>query len=250
MDFVRSGVAEGSQGQAEAAIEAIVLAGGMGTRLRPVVADIPKPMAPVCGRPFLTYVLGQLQSHGVQRAVLATGYRHEVVADYFGSSYAGMALSYAVETEPLGTGGGIRKGLELCSGQNVVVLNGDTFFAVDLAAMLAFHLRSRADITVALKGLEDFDRYGAVLLEGERIVAFHEKKKCAKGFINGGVYIVRKGLFAGIELPERFSFEVDFLGKFLHSLNVIGFKSAGYFIDIGVPADYERAGRECARLLP
>ena len=89
-----------------------------------------------------------------------------------------------------------------------------------------------------------------MLLEWERIVAFHEKKQCTKGFINGGVYIVRNDLFAGFELPERFSFEVDFLGKFLHSLNVIGFKSAGYFIDIGIPADYERAGRECARLLP
>ena len=243
-------MAENSQGQADAAMEAIVLAGGMGTRLRPVVADIPKPMAPVSGRPFLTYILGKLQSHGVQRVVLATGYRHEAVADYFGASYGALALSYAVETVPLGTGGGIRKGLELCSAQNVVVLNGDTFFAVDLAAMLAFHLRSRADITVALKEMVAFDRYGAVLLEGERIVAFHEKKQCAKGFINGGVYIVRNDLFAGFELPERFSFEVDFLGKFLHSLNVIGFKSAGYFIDIGIPADYERAGRECARLLP
>lgn len=231
-------------------MEAIVLAGGMGTRLRPVVAEIPKPMAPVCGRPFLAYILGQLQSHGVQRTVLATGYRHEVVTDYFGTSYGDMALAYSVELEPLGTGGGIRKGLELCSAENVVIVNGDTFFAVDLAAMLAFHRRSCADITVALKELVDFDRYGAVQLEGESISAFNEKKACIKGYINGGIYIVRKGLFAELELPERFSFEVDLLGKFLHSLKIIGFKSNGYFIDIGIPEDYERAGRDCARLTP
>lgn len=221
----------------------------MGTRLRPVVADIPKPMAPVCGRPFLAYILEQLKSHGVQRAVLSTGYRHEVVEEYFGQQYGSLSLAYSVETEPLGTGGGIKKGLELCSAHNVLILNGDTFFDVDLEAMVAFHQRTRADITVALKEMVDFDRYGAVKLEGERIVAFHEKEMCAKGYINGGVYLVRKALLTGFELPERFSFEVDFLGKFLHSLKVVGFKADGYFIDIGIPEDYEKAGRDCKCLI-
>jgi D-glycero-alpha-D-manno-heptose 1-phosphate guanylyltransferase len=230
--------------------EAIILAGGLGTRLRPVVRDIPKPMAPICGRPFLAYLLEQLRTYGVERTVLAVGYRHEVVDEYFSSRENAMPLAYSVETEPLGTGGGIRNGLELCSGSTVLVLNGDTFFDVDLEEMLACHLRTRADITVALKPMTNFDRYGAVTVEGERIVAFHEKELCARGYINGGVYLIGKALFAGFDLPERFSFETEFLGKFLNRLTVVGFRSDGYFIDIGIPEDYAQAKRECARLRP
>ena len=231
-------------------MEAIILAGGMGTRLRSIVTDIPKPMAPVCGRPFLAFILDQLQTHGVQRAVLATGYRHEAVEEYIGTRYGNLSLSYSVETESLGTGGGIKKGMELCSEQNVFVLNGDTFFDVDLVGMIAFHLRTEADITIALKEMTNFDRYGAVTMDGERVVAFHEKIMCAKGYINGGVYLVRKGLLKDLELPEQFSFEVDLLGKFLHGLNVGGFRGDGFFIDIGIPEDYKKAGLECARLKP
>lgn len=231
-------------------MEAVILAGGLGTRLRPVVSEIPKPMAPVCGRPFLTYILDQLRVHGVGKAVLATGYRHEVVEAYFGPSSGEMSLAYSVETEPLGTGGGIRNGLKLCSGPEVMVLNGDTFFDVDLGGMLACHRRSCADITVALKGMTGFDRYGAVRLDGERIVAFEEKKPCAAGYVNGGIYVIGKSLFDGFDLPGKFSFETDFLGRYLQRLSVVGFRSDGYFIDIGIPEDYERAGRECSRLSP
>lgn len=237
-------------GERAGALEAIILAGGLGTRLRQVVSDMPKPMAPIRGRPFLEYLLDQLRSYGVRKAVLATGYRHEVVEEYFKTRESGLSLVYSVETQPLGTGGGIRKGLELCSGQNVLVLNGDTFFDVDLGEMLACHLRTRADITVALKEMTDFDRYGAVTLDGERVVAFQEKKLCSRGYINGGIYIIGKSLFNRFDLPERFSFESDFLGTFLHRLSVVGFRADGYFIDIGIPEDYEKAGRECARLIP
>ena len=114
--------------------------------------------------------------------------------------------------------------------------------------MLACHLRCRADVTVALKELTDFDRYGAVALDGERIVAFEEKRPCTRGLVNGGIYILEKSLFDRFDLPEKFSFETDFLGSCLQRLTVAGFRSDGYFIDIGIPEDYERAGREAARL--
>jgi len=243
-------VSVGAENRSEPGLEAVILAGGLGTRLRSVVSDIPKPMAPVCGRPFLSYLLDQLRAYGVRRAVLATGYRHEVVEAYFAARYGDMALAYAVETEPLGTGGGIRMGLGLCSGQNVVVLNGDTFFDVDLGEMLAFHRKTGADVTVALKEMVDFDRYGAVKLDGDTITAFQEKQRCHKGYINGGIYIFARELFSGYDLQEHFSFETDFLGKYLQRLTIAGFRSDGYFIDIGIPEDYEKAGRECDRLIP
>lgn len=225
-------------------MEAVILAGGLGTRLREIVADAPKSMAQVCGRPFLSYLLDQLQALGIKKVVLATGYRHALLADHFGSSYGNISLAYSVESEPLGTGGAIAKALQLCTSENVLVLNGDTFFAVEFKEMMACHLRLQADISVALKEMVSFDRYGSVTMECGRIVAFHEKKMCDRGYINGGVYIVRKSLFTGLGFPERFSFEEDFLGKYLHSFMVAGFKSDGYFIDIGIPEDYARAGRD------
>jgi D-glycero-alpha-D-manno-heptose 1-phosphate guanylyltransferase len=230
--------------------EAIILVGGLGTRLRPVISNIPKPMAPVSGRPFLAYLLDQLRDYGVERVVLATGYRHEMIKSRFRSGGDGLSISYAVETTPLGTGGGIRLALAHCTGEQVLVLNGDTFFDVDLYEMFAYHRRCRADITIALKELACFDRYGTVTRDCDRVVAFEEKRPCVRGEINGGIYIMRRTLFDGAELPAVFSFETDFLGKRLAQLYVAGFRSDGYFIDIGIPEDYERAGRESARLVP
>lgn len=228
--------------------EAVVLVGGLGTRLRPVINSVPKPMAPICGRPFLAYLLDRLRACGVQRVVLATGYRHEVVAEYFRVNDCGMSLAYSTEPEPLGTGGGLRRALQLCNAADVLVLNGDTFFAVNPGEMLAVHERSGADITMALKPMSDCSRYGTVMLDGERVVGFGEKSSSAAGFINGGVYIVRRRLFDRFALAERFSFEADFLGKQLPRLTVSGFISTGYFIDIGIPEDYAKAERECSQL--
>lgn len=225
-------------------MEAIVLAGGFGTRLRSVVADIPKPMAPIAGRPFLACLFDFLHDQGATRLVLCTGYRHEVVEGFFGAGYRGMAIAYSVEQEPLGTGGALKRALAMCASEHVAVLNGDTLFRVELQEMLELHIAGGRAITVALKPMRDFDRYGVVEVAEGRITAFREKSSCAAGHINGGVYIVNAGLFAGRELPERFSFETDFLEREVARLNIGAFISDGYFIDIGIPEDYARAQGE------
>ena len=226
-------------------MEAIVLAGGFGTRLRHIVSDVPKPMAPMddAGTPFLHYVLEDLARQGAERVILSTGYKSGVIEDYFGGGFQGMELVYSREDEPLGTGGAVKLALESCRSPEVFVLNGDTFFAVDLAALRAFHRGQGADFTLAMKEMFHFDRYGALEVSEGRIRAFHEKRPLERGWINGGVYCLRRDLLTGAG-KQRFSLETDFLEKQTKQLKICGFPSEGYFIDIGIPEDYYRAQRE------
>ncbi|HWZ72203.1 MAG TPA: sugar phosphate nucleotidyltransferase, partial [Casimicrobiaceae bacterium] len=143
-------------------MEAIVLAGGLGTRLRGVVDDIPKPMAPVQGRPFLALVLDQLFDSGFHTAIVAAGYRHEAIRSYFGEQYRGIALVWSVESEPLGTGGAIRLACDKADARDVFVLNGDTYLELDYRAMLDAHVGAGAQISVAVCQVPDIARYGAV----------------------------------------------------------------------------------------
>lgn len=223
--------------------EAIVLAGGFGTRLRPVVSDVPKPMAPMNdkGTPFLAFVLDQLAGQGFETIILSVGYMAEVIQEYFGDAYAGMKIRYSLEDEPLGTGGAIKKALALCSAENVFVLNGDTYFDVDLSAMEQHHQESGADFTLAAREMSDFDRYGALeLTVDDRVAAFLEKKYCPWGYINGGIYCLGRTILADIK-NESFSLEKDFLEEKVAQLHIAAYKSGGYFIDIGIPEDYQRA---------
>jgi D-glycero-alpha-D-manno-heptose 1-phosphate guanylyltransferase len=221
-------------------LTAIVLAGGKGTRLQSVVSDVPKPMAPIKGRPFLEYLLKYLSTGGITSVVLSTGYKSEMISGYFGSNFYDMAVLYSIETTPLGTGGAIKLALEKCSDDNVFVLNGDTFFNVDLPRLLSHHLRQSADISMSLKEMRNFDRYGVVELNENRVTAMREKGYAIQGYINGGVYCVQMDVFSRIALPEKFSFE-EFLVNRLESLNISGLPSDGNFIDIGIPEDYEMA---------
>ncbi len=228
-------------------MEAIVLAGGFGTRLRSVVKDLPKPMAPVNGRPFLAYVLDHLQRHGVSRFILSVGYKHEAIQDYFGDAYRSTPIVYAVEKTPLGTGGGIRQSLGMAQGSPVLVLNGDTFFDVDLDTLLTAHSRSHADVTIAAKYMDDPGRYGSVTFdETGRLVAFREKAGKKGGHINGGIYVMGRGLFDGSSQTAPFSFETDFLQTHHETINIHVVACTGYFIDIGLPGDYEKAGKDLA----
>ena len=164
--------------------EAIVLAGGFGTRLQTVVKEVPKPMAPVAGKPFLQYILDYLIAHKVTHVVLAVGYLRETIIDYFGDNYQSLSITYAVEENPLGTGGGILNACKQIKGDNVFVINGDTFFDVDLVELSAFHETNNALLTVALKNMKKFDRYGTVETDNDgRIVGFLEKKYLDEGFI-------------------------------------------------------------------
>ena len=225
--------------------EAIVLAGGFGTRLRQVISDVPKPMAPMDekGTPFLAFVLDMLAEQGITHVVLSVGYLASVIQEYFGASYNGMRLSYVQEDSPLGTGGAVKKALKACQRDVVFVLNGDTYFDVDLAAMKKEHLRSKADFTLAAREMHDFDRYGALEIDKHgRILRFGEKKYCVDGFINGGVYCLQRNLLDDVQ-PEVFSLEKDFLEKEMEQVRVQAYPSAGYFIDIGIPEDYQKARR-------
>jgi len=224
--------------------EAIILAGGFGTRLQKVIPDVPKPMALVNKLPFLSYLLEELNNHGFTRAILATGYRHEQIESYFGEIYKNIRLSYSVENEPLGTGGAIELASRLIQTDCFFVINGDTLFRVDYTEMEKTFIELNSNLVVALKEMKNFDRYGSVITRGRRIIAFNEKKFCKNGFINGGIYLIRKDWLMN-NLPSGiFSFEKDILGKKAGKEEISCYKSEGYFIDIGIPEDYERAKKE------
>jgi D-glycero-alpha-D-manno-heptose 1-phosphate guanylyltransferase len=227
---------------------AIILAGGFGTRLQKVVNDVPKPMAPIQGKPFLHYVFLYLQQYYIQEVVLSVGYLHEVIEDYFKDEYLGIKVKYCIEEKPLGTGGGIKKAFELIE-NNAFVLNGDTFFDVNLTELDAYHNNTNADFSMSLKHLTEFDRYGTITLENSRVKGFKEKTYTKEGWINGGVYLTSASVLNRFDLPEQFSLEKDFLERHLDSLQVNGYCSDGYFIDIGIPEDYFKANEDLPKLL-
>lgn len=224
--------------------EAIILAGGFGTRLQKVVNDVPKPMAPVNRIPFLNYVFDYLRFYKIQHVVLSTGYLSEKIVEYYKDEFKGIKISYAKEETPLGTGGGIRNAMTKCTTDDVLVLNGDSFFDVDVKSHYRNHIFKQADCTLALRKVDNAARYGTIQLGRlNKIAAFKEKDNVEKeGLINGGVYILnRKVYFNKTEVDTAFSIEKDFYEKRLKELNIFGFEYNGYFIDIGIPEDYKKA---------
>lgn len=223
---------------------AIILAGGLGTRLRPLISDLPKPMAPVNGKPFLHYIFQYLLRQNITDVILSVGYKHESIQSYFGSEYLGIKIRYSIEHEPLGTGGGIKQAFELIDNE-AFVLNGDTYFDVNLAELRTFYVQSKSDLVLALKSLTHFDRYGTVRMDPHhRITEFCEKKFMPRGLINGGIYFFKKKLFEQLNTPDKFSFETDVLEKYSATLHFGGKVFDGFFIDIGIPEDYQKAQHE------
>jgi len=224
--------------------EAIILAGGFGTRLQSVVNDVPKPMAPVNNEPFLNYIFDYLKYFGIEHVVLSTGYLSEKIHGHFKEEYEGIGISYTKEESPLGTGGGIRLAMEKCKENDVLVLNGDSFFDVDLNVYYQQYQNKRADCSLALRIVPNASRYGTIDLATEnRIAAFKEKDNVEEqGLINGGVYILNRELFLSKTKPGiSFSIEKDFYEERINELNIYGFEYSGYFIDIGIPEDYKKA---------
>lgn len=228
--------------------EAVVLAGGFGTRLKSVITDMPKPMAPVAGRPFLEHVLDELITQGVSRTVLAVSYKAEMVIEHFGASYKGMEILYSVEADALGTGGGIRQAVGMTSGDAAFIVNGDTLFRAGLKSMEESQLSSGVPLVVGLVEMRDFDRYGTVSFDAESgvLAGFHEKQPCEHGFINGGVYLVHKKLWDRRRLAAKFSFEKDVLEAWVGEGNFRAVPFNAYFIDIGIPSDYEKSQTDLA----
>jgi D-glycero-alpha-D-manno-heptose 1-phosphate guanylyltransferase len=222
-------------------LEAIILAGGFGTRIQSVVSDVPKPMAPVCGKPFLYYILQGLVQQKIEKIILAVGYKNEVIINYFGHKFQSADLIYSIEDEPLGTGGGIRKALELTVEKQVLIINGDTYFELSLSELDQFHLKGNFDLTMCLKPMEHFDRYGTVTVDQNRVIGMKEKQPCESGLINGGVYLINREIIDKFPVGSKFSFENDFLEKEVSRLRFGAFISDNYFIDIGIPEDYQKA---------
>lgn len=213
-------------------MQAIVLCGGLGTRLKSVISDIPKPMAPINGKPFLEFIFEYLKKQDIKEVILAVSYKYEIIRAYFKDEFLGIKIKYSIEKEPLGTGGAIKQALNSVE-KEAFVLNGDTFFDIDL-----FKLKlCESKICLALKTMKDFDRYGAVELDGNFIKSFKEKEFIKQGFINGGIYLLAKGIFEGFSLESKFSFE-SFLQENFRVLKARAEIFEDYFIDIGVPKDY------------
>lgn len=224
---------------------AIILAGGLGTRLRSVVSDLPKCMAPVNGKPFLYYVIHHLKSQGINNFVFSVGYKHEAIIEYIESLVSkanSFSYKFSIEEEPLGTGGAIKMACRLSDSKSTIVCNGDTLFSADLNQVMEFHETVSAACTLTLKYMVDFDRYGVVELNEDRSVKkFSEKQWYKKGLINGGMYILEPVSFLAENLPEKFSFEKDYLEKYYDKRKIFGITDTGYFIDIGIPSDYSKA---------
>ncbi len=226
-------------------MEAIILAGGFGTRLRPCVDNLPKPLAPIGGKPFLHYLLDYLYVNGVHRAVISTGFMADKVEEIIGNSYRGMVIDYSREDSPLGTGGAIKKALGMCGGDFAVAVNGDSFFDVDLLSMKEFHEKSGCCISLASKEVPSAEHSGFISAENGRLCGFQEKGVKDSGPINGGVYFINKDALNDIS-EEKFSFEKHVLEGGNRDIGV--FESDGYFIDIGIPENYMKAEAEKHRL--
>jgi len=224
--------------------EAIILAGGFGTRLKEALPNLPKSLAPVAGRPFLFYIINYLRSQSVTRFIFSLGYLHEQIEDFLAKEFSTLDYEIVIEQEPMGTGGGIRLAAEKCVSKNVIVTNGDTLFKADIVEMIRLHETEEGLCSLALKPMKDFDRYGVVELKGHRVISFREKKYYTQGLINGGLYILNIPLFKELTSLTTFSFEKDFLEKNSEQAKIIGVVQDEYFIDIGIPADYQRAQEE------
>lgn len=226
-------------------MEAIVLAGGFGTRLREVVPDVPKPMASVAGRPFLEILLNDLASKGFMRVVLSLGYKSEVIITHFGERFAGLEIAYVVEDAPLGTGGAVRLAMSQCSNDHVFIFNGDTFLDLEAQAVESLWQDCRNPIIVA-REVGDTARYGRLLVESGRLTGFTEKGVSGPGLINAGCYVLGVSQLDAWPLNTPFSLEEDFFAQAVTVAPVNVFETNGHFIDIGVPDDYQRAQAELA----
>lgn len=228
--------------------EAIILAGGLGTRLKHLLNNVPKPMAPVNNLPFLEYIFKYLKSQNISSVILSVGYKYKSIQAYFKYSFHGIKIQYSIEETPLGTGGAIKKAMELVESKNAFILNGDTFFNVDLSKMQKAHLITNSKFTLALKELTDFDRYGLVEIKNNIVINFLEKQPTKSGLINGGTYLLNRDEFLKTDWPERFSFEKEFLETYYKNWHFNAYISTGYFIDIGIPEDYYKATTDFRKL--
>jgi NDP-sugar pyrophosphorylase family protein len=232
-------------------LTAAILAGGLGTRLRSALDDRPKVLAPVSGRPFLTYLLDMLRAACVRRVVLLTGYKGEQVETALGEYYQGMTLVYSAEASPLGTGGALRAALPQLDSPTILLLNGDSYCGMDLGAFAAFHRRSVADASIALTRVDDAGRFGRVETDAKgRVTAFAEKQPASgPGWINAGVYLLERGLIDEIPLGRPVSLERELLPAWIENKTVYGQRRTRPFLDVGTPESFLTAAAFMQKVL-
>jgi D-glycero-alpha-D-manno-heptose 1-phosphate guanylyltransferase len=221
--------------------EAIILAGGAGTRLKSIVTDLPKPLALVNGRPFVEYILDKLVANGFSKIIFSVGYMSHKFLEIIGNSYRNIPIKYVYEDLPLGTGGGIKKCLSALESNCALVINGDTFIDGDYLEMYDIK-KKYGGLIIGVKKVVDTSRYGAIEVSNGRVVGFLEKNQSSTGFINVGCYLLDRNVLDAFKLDTCFSFEVDYLQNVYHDLSINICEYTGKFIDIGVPKDYLRAG--------
>lgn len=221
-------------------MQAILLAGGLGTRLKSVVDDRPKPMALISGRPFMEYVVRELTKYGVREITFAVGYKGTMVEEHFGDgSKFGIIAHYAYEEELLGTAGAIKNAGRFMTEQEFLVLNADTFYQIDYHRLFALKERQQFELALVLREVTDVSRYGRAVLKDNRLIGFNEKSQAAcPGTINGGIYLMNRELLAEIP-PGKVSLENEMIPGWLNAGRRLGgIVNDGYFIDIGIPGDY------------
>ena len=232
-------------------LTAVVLAGGMGTRLRPVVSQRPKVLADVNGRPFLAYLLDQLDAQGIQNVVLCTGYMADQVQQTIGTFHGRIRIAYSMENTPLGTAGAVRLALPLITSEEILMLNGDSFVKADFRLFIERFRQKKARAALLLAEVPDAKRYGQVAVdENERILRFEEKGSCGgKCYINAGVYALKREIFSALPTDTPLSIEKEvFPGLIGHGF--YAFKTPSEFLDIGIPEDYAKAASFLAGVSP
>lgn len=224
-------------------LQAIVLAGGYGKRLRNILPNIPKPMAPIAGKPFLEILLMHLSKKGFKKVVISLGYQAHKIKSYFGNKYLNLNISYVLEDKPLGTGGATRLALNEFTQDPVYVFNGDTFVNFKISEIQMKWQKFKETIILA-KEVKDTSRYGRLITNGDLVIGFSEKKNNSKGLINCGCYVFSKSELDSFSLMEPFSLETEYLSKFVTQRNFRFIITKGQFIDIGVPESYKKAQSE------
>jgi len=221
-------------------LQVIILAGGFGTRLQEVVKDVPKPMAMINNKPFLEYLFLYLSRYNIKDVILSVSYKKDIIINHFKNKYKNINIIYSIEKTPLGTGGAIMQAFSYVDSNKALVVNGDTFFNLNLDLFIKNNTKKNFDIILSLKEMENFDRYGSVKVNKDEVIAFEEKKFYNKAYINCGTYLIDKRIFNNMKDINTFSFE-SFLETNLSTLNVYSYISNNsYFIDIGIPSDYEK----------